>query len=198
MAFKLDREVMKWFDTFFEDSIDIFNVNNFLCSIQEFDSNHRRDDLIILEKSNSDYWRLEIGIPKNYVIKLRKNVHPFFGEYIYDEISIYSDDNMYDFINKYIIKVINNIVKYTYQPIENVYYIDYNDEFIRKCKYIKVGEKRVIDEDLYLVPVSNKSFDFFNFRRNFKLNLSFEPNRGETLLDSILDLRKSIILDDKK
>ena len=197
MSFRFDREVMRWFDTFFEDSIDMFNINNFLCSIQEFDSSRRNDDVIILEKSNTNYWRLEISIPKNYVVKLRKNVHPFFGEYIYDEISIYSDDSMYEFVNAQLIKVFNNVAKYSYQALDNVYYLDYNDEFIRKCRYIKVGEKRVIDEDLYLMPLSNKSFDFFNFDKTFKLNLSFEPSKGENLLDSIIDLRRSIILSDK-
>lgn len=194
MMFRFDREIMKWFDMFFENNTYIFNISNFLCSMQEFDSSHRQEHLIILEKSNSNYWRLEISIPRNYVLKLRKNVHPLFGEYIYDEISIYSDNNMYNFLNEYLIKVINNIVQYTYHPTENVYYIDYNDEFIRKCKYIKVGEKRLIDEDLYLVAVSNKSFDLFNFSKTFKLNLSFDSKKGESLLDSVLDLRKSIIL----
>ena len=194
MAFKFDREIMKWFDSFFEESTDIFNVNNFLCSMQEFDHKKRTDNVIILEKENSNYWRLEFSIPENYVIKLRKNVHPFFGEYIYDEISIYSDDRIYDFVNRYIVKVLDNVVKYTYQPIDRVYFIDYNDEFIRKCRYLQVGEKRVIDEDLYLIPNSNKSFDFINFANTFKLNLSFDPNKGEDLLDSIMDLRKSIII----
>ncbi|CAK7004386.1 MAG: hypothetical protein PEPC_00169 [Peptostreptococcus russellii] len=194
MDFKFDREIMKWFDSFFEDKIDIFNVSNFLCSMQEFDSKKRTDNLIILEKENSNYWRLEFSIPKNYVIKLKKNVHPFFGEYIYDEISIYSDDKIYDFINMYIMKIMNNIVKYSYYPLEKVYYMDYNDDFISKCRYLQVGEKRVIDEDLYLIALSNKSFDFFNFAKTFKLNLSFEPSKGEDLLDSILDLRKSIIV----
>ena len=88
----------------------------------------------------------------------------------------------------------NNIVKYSYYPLEKVYYMDYNDDFISKCRYLQVGEKRVIDEDLYLIALSNKSFDFFNFAKTFKLNLSFEPSKGEDLLDSILDLRKSIIV----
>lgn len=194
MAFKFDREIMKWFDSFFEEQVDIFNVNNFLCSMQEFDHKKRTDNLIVLEKDNSNYWRLEFSIPENYVIKLRKNVHPFFGEYIYNEISIYSDDRIYDFVNRYIVKILDNVVKYTYQPIDKVYFIDYNDEFMRKCKYLQVGEKRVIDEDLYLIPKSNKSFDFLNFANTFKLNLSFDPKKGEDLLDSILDLRKSIII----
>lgn len=194
MAFRFDREIMKWFDSFFEDQIDIFNVNNFLCSMQEFDPQKRTDNLIILEKENSDYWRLEFSIPENYVIKLRKNVHPFLGEYIYDQISIYSDDRIYDFVNQYIVKILNNVVNYTYHPIDRIYYMDFNNEFIRKCKYLQVGEKRVIDEDLYLTPLSNKSFDFYNFAKTFKLNLSFDPKKGEDLLDSILDLRKSIII----
>lgn len=194
MDFKFDREIMKWFDSFFEDQINMFNVSNFLCSMQEVDSENRADNLIILEKEDSSYWKMEFTIPRKYVLKLKKNVHPFFGEYIYDEISIYSDDKIYEFINLYIMKILNNAVEYSYYPMDKVYSIDYNDDFIKKCRYLQVGEKRIIDEDLYLIALSNKSFDFSNFANTFKLNLSFEPTRGEDLLDSILDLRRSIIV----
>lgn len=196
VTFKFDREIMKWFDNFFEDQTNIFNVSNFLCSRQEFDPKKRTDNVIILEKANSNYWRLEFSLAENYVIKLKKNVHPFFGEYIYDEISIYSDDSIYDFVNRYVIKVLDNVVSYTFHPASNSYFLDYKEDFVRRCRYLKVGEKRVIDEDLYLKANSNKSFDFFNFANTFKLNLSFEPSRGEDLLDAILDLRKSIIVKD--
>lgn len=194
MDVKFDRDIMKLFDLFFEERVNMLSVNNFLCSLQEFDKKRRKDKIIILEKENSDYWRIEFSIPENYVIKLRKNVHPFFHEYIYDEISIYSDDSIYEFINRYLNTIFNNIIEYSYNRLDNKYYIDFNDEFIYKSRNINIGERRQLDDDIFFQVQSNKSVDFHNFDNTFKLNLKFEPSRGEDLLDSIIDLRNSIIL----
>ncbi|WP_101772953.1 hypothetical protein [Peptostreptococcus faecalis] len=194
MSFKFDREIMKWFDLFFEDQKNLFNMENFLCSMQEINNTKKNGNLITLEKQDSNYWKLEFSLPENYVIKLQKNVHPFFGEYIYEEISIYCDDNMYDFLNYYLMKVLDNVVLYTYDIESKTHYINYKDSFLRKCKYMESGKKRFLDEDLYIVANSDRNFDFVNFSGTFKLNLCFDPNKGENLLDSILNIRKSIII----
>ncbi|WP_227868494.1 hypothetical protein [Clostridioides sp. ZZV15-6388] len=60
-----------------------------------------------------------------------------------------------------------------------------------------IGEKRLIDEDLYLKAKSKEVFDFFNSDGTFNLTLSFDIQKNESLLDSLLELRKSIIINER-
>ncbi|HBG0319535.1 TPA: hypothetical protein KPD91_003441, partial [Clostridioides difficile] len=69
--------------------------------------------------------------------------------------------------------------------------------FIDKCQYLLIGEKRLIDEDLYLIAKSKEVFDFFNSDGTFNLTLSFDIQKNENLLDSLLELRKSIIINER-
>ncbi|MBP1998048.1 hypothetical protein J2Z72_000942 [Peptostreptococcus canis] len=193
---KFDREIMKWFDSFFENRVDMFNIDNFLCSLQDFETNLDSRKVIVLQKENSNYWKLEFSLPDNYVVKLKKNVHPIFGQYIFDEISIYSDDIVYDKINSYIMKIINNIIEIKYDLFNSRYLIDYREEFIDICNKMVIGERNLLIEDVYMIANTNSDLDFLNYANTFKLNLSFNPDKGEDLIDSILDLRRSIIVRD--
>ncbi|HBH0853383.1 TPA: hypothetical protein KR672_003013, partial [Clostridioides difficile] len=56
---------------------------------------------------------------------------------------------------------------------------------------------RLIDEDLYLIAKSKEVFDFFNSDGTFNLTLSFDIQKNENLLDSLLELRKSIIINER-
>lgn len=196
MRLKFDREIMKWFDSFFENRVDMFNIDNFLCSLQDFETNLDSRKVIVLQKENSNYWKLEFSLPDNYVVKLKKNVHPIFGQYIFDEISIYSDDIVYDKINSYIMKIINNIIEIKYDLFNSRYLIDYREEFIDICNKMVIGERNLLIEDVYMIANTNSDLDFLNYANTFKLNLSFNPDKGEDLIDSILDLRRSIIVRD--
>lgn len=195
MSLKFDREIMSWFDAFFENRKESISIDNFVCSLQGFNRNDA-ENIVVLEKDKTAYWRIEFSLTESYVTKLRKNVHPLFGGYIYEEISIYSDDRIYDFINYYLTKIFDNVVSYLYQPSTNSFFIDYRDEFIRKSKLVDIGKITEIDEDLYILLNSNSNIDFFNLSKSFKLNLSFDPTKGEDLLDSLIDLRRSVILND--
>lgn len=196
MRLKFDREIMKWFDSFFENRVDMFNIDNFLCSLQDFETNLDSRKVIVLQKENSNYWKLEFSLPDNYVVKLKKNVHPIFGQYIFDEISIYSDDIVYDKINSYIMKIINNIIEIKYDLFNSRYLIDYREEFIDICNKMVIGERNLLIEDVYMIANTNSDLDFLNYANTFKLNLNFNPDKGEDLIDSILDLRRSIIVRD--
>lgn len=196
MRLKFDREIMKWFDSFFENRVDMFNIDNFLCSLHDFETSLDNRKVIVLQKENSNYWKLEFSLPGNYVIKLKKNVHPIFGQYIFDEISIYSDDIVYDKINSYIMKIINNMIEIKYDLFNSRYLIDYREEFIDICNKMVIGEKNLLIEDIYMIANTNSDLDFLNYANTFKLNLSFDPDKGEDLIDSILDLRRSIIVRD--
>ena len=77
----------------------------------------------------------------------------------------------------------NNIAIYQYNILENLYTIDFKKSFIDKCQYLLIGEKRLIDEDLYLIAKSKEVFDFLQ--------------KNENLLDSLLELRKSIIINER-
>lgn len=75
--------------------------------------------------------------------------------------------------------------------------MNFRNSFLEKCNNLMVGEDRQIDTNLYLNASSNDLFRFFNEDKSFVMNLRFDTTRGENLLDSLIDLRKSIIINDR-
>ena len=197
MSLKLDRNILQWFDSFFEDSEPEVHNDNFLCNIYKNKSGGNEKTAFTLEKENSSYWKIYFEIPQETIIKLRKNVHPIFREYIYEQISFYNDNRIYNFINSNLLNVFNNVAFYSYDSGINAYTINFRKGFIDKCSYLAIGEDRQIDEDLYLNVQSQELFNFFNKDKSFMMNLAFSSSKGENLLDSLIDLRKSIIINDR-
>lgn len=136
-------------------------------------------------------------MPQELAVKLEKNVHPIFREYIYEQISIYNNNRMYNFINSNLIGVFNNVAFYSYDQNSGAYTMNFRNSFLEKCNNLMVGEDRQIDTNLYLNASSNDLFRFFNEDKSFVMNLRFDTTRGENLLDSLIDLRKSIIINDR-
>lgn len=194
MNLKFDREIMKWFDAFFEDSIESLLVDSFLCSQKIFDSYSHRGRLFTLEKKNSKYWKIEFFVPENKVLSIEKNVSPFFKEYIIEEISMYRDDEIYSFLNDSLKDIYRRIVKYTYIPEKNAYTMAYTDEFMEICRGLKVGDLKLISEDLVMKIWSEDKISIENRDDSFKLTLNYETKKEEDLMDALLDLRKSVIL----
>lgn len=197
MSLKLDRNVLQWFDYVFENEKTSLRHYNFDCTLKEIRRASLNRVAFILEKNNSRYWKLYFEIPAEVTLKLKQNIHPLFREYIYEQISLYNDNQIYNFVNSNILKVFNNIAIYQYNILENLYTIDFRKSFIDKCQYLLIGEKRLIDEDLYLRVKSKEVFDFFNSDETFNLTLSFDIQKNENLLDSLLELRKSIIINER-
>lgn len=198
MNIKFDREVMKWFDLLFESHKDIFSVNNFICKIENKVENSTKNiygnKIVSLGKNSTNYWKLEFNLSDSYILRLSKNIHPLFDEYIYEEFTLYRDDKIYSVLNKFIIRVFNAVTEYVYNPIEDLYYLNYQREFVRKCDNLVFGKMIEIDYDVYIVANDVDDIDFYNKEKNIRLNLRFNSMDGEDLLDSILDLRKSIIM----
>ncbi|WP_315166552.1 hypothetical protein [Metaclostridioides mangenotii] len=196
MSLKVDRNILQWFDRFFEEESTTLRQHNFLSNLSQ-NNVYNNNAAFTLEKSNSNYWKLYFELPNDYIIKLRQNVHPLFREYIYEQISIYNNSHIYNFINTNILRVFENVSDYEYDYIENIYVIDYSERFLEICKKLMVGENRLLNNDLYINADKKNSINFFNSDKSFILTLQFDPDNNEDLLDSLLDLRKSIIINEK-
>jgi hypothetical protein len=196
MSLKVDRNILQWFDRFFEEESTTLRQHNFLSNLIQ-NNVYNNNAAFTLEKRNSNYWKLYFELPNDYIIKLRQNVHPLFREYIYEQISIYNNSQIYNFINTNILRVFENVSDYEYDYIENIYVIDYSERFLEICKNLMVGENRLLNNDLYINADKKDSINFFNSDKSFILTLQFDPDNNEDLLDSLLDLRKSIIINEK-
>ncbi|GAA0237987.1 hypothetical protein [Metaclostridioides mangenotii] len=197
MSLKVDRNILQWFDRFFEEGSTTLRQHNFLSNLSQNNVYNKNNVAFTLKKSNSNYWKLYFELSNDYIIKLRQNVHPLFREYIYEQISIYNNSQIYNFINTNILRVFKNVSNYEYDYIENIYVIDYSQKFLEKCENLLVGESRFLTNDLYINADKKDSIDFFNGDKSFILTLQFNPDNNENLLDSLLDLRKSIIINEK-
>ncbi|TQQ85311.1 hypothetical protein EXD82_02630 [Peptacetobacter hominis] len=196
MALKLDRNIMQWFDSFFEDEKSSVQKNNFLCKSYVRKTPEGDKTGFTLEKENSDYWKMYFEIPQETVIRLKKNVHPIFREYIYEKRSFYNDNMIYDFINSNLLNIFNNVAVYTYDKNINAYIMNFSRLFVERCRYLSIGEDRKITENLYINAETQENFRIFNRDRSFVIMFSFDASEGENLLDSLIDLRKSIIIND--
>ena len=194
---KLDRNILQWFDSFFEEQRTSLQKSNFICKLYRFEDKGRQKTALTLEKDNPKYWKIYFEMPQELAVRLEKNVHPIFREYIYEQISIYNNNRMYNFINSNLIGVFNNVAFYSYVQNSGTYTMNFRNSFLEKCNNLMVGEDRQIDTNLYLNASSNDLFRFFNEDKSFVMNLKFDTTRGENLLDSLIDLRKSIIINDK-
>lgn len=186
MLINIDRDIMRWFDIFFEEGKNKVDINSFVCVLEGRG--------IVLRKNNTDYWVLKFFISDNHINKLINNVHPRFNEYIFKEISLYKDDMIYDFLNRYIQIIFENIVSYSYDEDERSYYVDYKDSFVDKYQRMNLGDVKKIDEDLYISPITKDMVDFSNQDGSFNLKLRYNTSLGEDLMDSLLNLRKSILI----
>ncbi|MDR0880912.1 MAG: hypothetical protein LBN09_09530 [Clostridioides sp.] len=194
MGLRLDRNILQWFDYFFEKEATTFTKQNFVSNLYQESNAGSQNIGVTLEKQDSKYWKLYFEIPSEVAIKLRKNVHPLFNQYIYEGISIYSDVDIYEFINSNLMKVFDSVCSYIYNPMCDLYVADFKDEFIENCGKIDIGDIRIVAKDLYIMPMSNDCVKFFNYDQSFILTLRYNLNMDEDLLDSLLNLRKSIIL----
>ena len=111
---KLDRNILQWFDSFFEEQRTSLQKSNFICKLYRFEDKGRQKTALTLEKDNPKYWKIYFEMPQELAVKLEKNVHPIFREYIYEQISIYNNNRMYNFINSNLIGVFNNVAFYSY------------------------------------------------------------------------------------
>ncbi|WAW15690.1 hypothetical protein [Peptostreptococcus equinus] len=194
MDLRFDREIMKWFDSFFQEAIESISIDNFFCKTERNSRLLDRSRKFILEKNNGKYWQIEFTVPESKVLKIEKNVNTFFKEYIIEEISMYSDDEIYDFINSKIKDVYNEVVEYRYNEDKNTYVMSYSKEFMDKCSGMKVGEIRFLNEDLMIKIWNEEKISIVNIDNTFNLILNYDTNKNEDMLDSLLDLRKSVII----
>ena len=167
MNLSIDREVMRWFDSLFQSQNDMISINNFICKLDDYDKSMLGGKVISLGKYSTNYWKLEFNISDSYLLRLKKNIHPLFNEYIYEEMTLYNDDNMFTTINRFVIRVFNIVADY--------------------------GDVIKLDYDVLMLVNSDDNIVFFNDENTIKLNLRFDTEMGEDILDSLLDLRKSII-----
>lgn len=193
---KLDRSILQWFDSFFEEQRTYLEKSNFICNLYKVENKGVEKIAFTLEKDNPKYWKIYFEMPQELAVRLENNVHPIFREYIYEQLSIYNNNRMYNFINSNLIGVFNNVAFYSYEPNSGVYTVNFRNSFLEKCNNLMVGEDRKIDTNLYLNASSNELFRFFNEDKSFVMSLRFDTERGENLLDSLIDLRKSIIIND--
>ncbi|MDY4560471.1 MAG: hypothetical protein SO435_01970 [Peptostreptococcus porci] len=193
MNLSIDREVMRWFDSLFQSQNDMISINNFICKLDDYDKSMLGGKVISLGKYSTNYWKLEFNISDSYLLRLKKNIHPLFNEYIYEEMTLYNDDNMFTTINRFVIRVFNIVADYEYDVIEGAYYINYNRYFVELCRGISHGDVIKLDYDVLMLVNSDDNIVFFNDENTIKLNLRFDIEMGEDILDSLLDLRKSII-----
>lgn len=197
MSLKVDRNILQWFDRFFEEEATTLRQHNFLSNYYQDNVHNKNNAAFTLEKSNTNYWKLYFELSNDYIIKLRQNVHPLFREYIYEQISIYNNSQIYNFLNTNVLRVFDNVAEYKYDYIENIYVIDYNNSFLDKCRNLIIGENRLLSENLYVNANKANCINFFNKDKSFILTLKFDSYDDENLLDSLLDLRKSIIINEK-
>lgn len=197
MSLKLDRNILQWFDYFFEEHETFLQESNFICKLYKFEDKGIQKTILTLEKDNPKYWKIYFEMPQELVVILEKNVHPIFREYIYEQISIYNNSRMYNFINSNLIGVFDSVAFYNYNHDSGTYTMNFRKSFLEKCENLKVGEDRKINGDLYLNATSNENFNFFNKDKSFVMKLEFDMTKGENLLDSLIDLRKSIIINDR-
>ncbi|KGF12462.1 hypothetical protein HMPREF1639_06105 [Peptostreptococcus sp. MV1] len=207
MNYTFDRDIMRWFDYLFENRTNTLRVDNFICNMYDelvYESMGKRlplpvkkfkdDNVISLEKKGSNFWTISFLLPSKYVYRLRENVHPYFGHYIYENISIYNNDEVYSLINKYIADILNFMVDYVYYPEEGDYYIDYRDDFIKTCSSLELGKRVLITDDIYMWIKSDEEIDFVNRSKSFNMKLRFDSSSGQELMDAIIDLSRSILL----
>lgn len=197
MGLRVDRNILQWFDRFFEDEVTTISQYNFLTNLYQKNAYNKSNVAFTLEKGNSKYWKLYFELPNEYILKLKQNVHPIFREYIYEQISIYNNAQIYNFINRNVLDVFYKVADYKYDYLNNRYIIDYRDSFLDICKDIFIGETRVLDDDLYISILDKDNVNFFNRDKSFILYLNYNQDKEENMLDSLLDLRKSIIINDK-
>ncbi|MDR1774373.1 MAG: hypothetical protein LBR30_05850 [Clostridioides sp.] len=194
MSLNLDAGILSCFDYFFENDVSTFDKYDFIAKLHILNIAGKKGIGISLQKKNSDYWRLYFELPREYFLKLKRNVHPIFNEYIYDSVSIYNNEKVYNFLNENIVNIFNSICIYEYNFFVDSYLLDFKSSFLNKVAYLRVGEVIQIARDLYMIADSNESFDFFNGDKSFVLNLKYDSNNDENILDSLLDLRKSILI----
>lgn len=197
MGLRVDRNILQWFDRFFEDEVTAISQYNFLTNLYQKNAYNKSNVAFTLEKGDSKYWKLYFELPNEYILKLKQNVHPIFREYIYEQISIYNNAQIYNFINHNVLDVFYKVADYKYDYLNNRYIIDYRDSFLDICKDIFIGETRVLDDDLYISILDKDNVNFFNRDKSFILYLNYNQDKEENMLDSLLDLRKSIIINDK-
>ncbi|WP_300276611.1 hypothetical protein [Peptacetobacter sp.] len=197
MSLKLDRNILQWFDYFFEEQKTFFQESNFICKLYRIEEKGRQKTILTLEKDNPKYWKIYFEMPQELVVILEENVHPIFREYICEQISIYNNNRIYNFINANLIGIFDTIAFYSYNQNLGAYTVNFRNSFLEKCRNLKVDEDRKIGRDLYLNAESNEKFKFFNDDRTFAMSLKFDIAKEENLLDSLIDLRKSIIISDK-
>lgn len=197
MSLKLDRNILQWFDYFFEEQKTFFKESNFICKLYRIEDKGRQKTILTLEKDNPKYWKIYFEMPQELVVVLENNVHPIFREYVYEQISIYNNNRVYNFINSNIIGIFDTIAFYSYNHNSGGYTVNFRNSFLEKCRNLKVNEDREIGRNLYLNAESNEKFNFFNNDKTFAMSLKFDIAKEENLLDSLIDLRKSIIISDK-
>lgn len=207
MNYIFDRGIMRWFDHLFEKHTNTFSIDNFICNMYDrarpvdksdilplATKKYKDDSVISLAKKESSFWTISFLLSSKYVYELRENVHPYFGHYIYENISVYNNDDVYSFVNKYLLDILNYMVDYIYYPEEDDYYIDYRDEFINTCSDMDYGERVLVTEDIYMYIISEDQLNFIDKSERFNLELRFDSRGGQELMDAILDLSRSILL----
>ena len=210
MNYIFDRDIMRWFDHLFEKHTNTFSIDNFICNMYDEARSldmrkvlplpikmYKDDNVISLAKKESNYWTISFLLSSKYVYELRENVHPYFGHYIYENISVYNNDEVYSFVNKYIVDILNFMVDYVYYPEEYDYYIDYRDEFIKTCSGIEYGKRVLVTDDIYMYILSKEELNFIDKSERFNLELRFDSRSGQELMDAIVDLSRSILLRSK-
>ncbi len=216
VRYQFDRDIMRWFDNLFEKNVSSFLVENFMCNIYDnsklikISDNSKsnngtnlipleldcsvEDRVISLSKKESNLWTVSFLLSSKYVSLLKENVHPYFGHYIFENVSVYNNDEVYSFINNQIIEILEFVIDYRYDIDEDNYYIDYSDEFINLCSIIEINNRVMITESIYMYFVSEKELNFVDSCNRFNLNLRFDKKLGVGLMDSIIDLTESILL----
>lgn len=190
---KFDREFLRGFDDFFQLKKTKIFIDDFVF---ELENKYVRDNysLVRLYKNNDIFWKLEFILPSEYILRLNKNVHPIFKEYIDDRISIYADNKLYRFINENILEIYRAIAEISYDPISMRKFIDFSDFFINRCKDIAYGEERQISTDKFLKVFDEDNVLIRNYDKSFMLSLHYNSDYGESMLDSLIDMQKSIML----
>ena len=190
MSFELDRNIMKWFDELFENQEMNISFDDFICSILDIKDQYR----LTLNRKRHTYWSMDITLPYKYVRRLRENVHPIFGGYVYEEISIYKDRDIYLKLNMWLQELYRSVLEYSYDDIDESHVISYKDEFLDMCSSLNIGQRNLVVEDIYLEPVNQDRVIFSNGDSSITLNLMYSSRLGESIIDSLVDLSKSIII----
>lgn len=191
MYLSLNREIMRWFDCLYEERRYRFDVDNFTFYLREGRGLH--SNILSIKKKNSDYWMLEFALNEGYVERLRKNVHPVFNEYIYDTVSIYMDDVIYNRLNEHIIAVFDNVISLDFAESHGGYTMSFDKRFIDLAKSIEYNIPLRVAENLYITANSDKDVSFTNNDNTVSLRLGYEPYKGENMIDSLIDLRRSLV-----